>query len=271
MLHTLKGFAFRRFQFSVVAGACLLALCGPAFAICGDEKLEELEQCDDGNTDSGDGCSNICLNEFDFGDAPDPTYPTLLQLGAHHVAIGPTLGTARDIEADGQPNADATGDGADEDGITSSLSFTPGVPQDIDLTISNTTGDGAFLNAWVDFDNNGSWSVAEQVAMDDPVTNGSTSITGVTLPEGLAPGTYFARVRVCSFMESCRMPTGLASTGEVEDYAVIVSAGGGGGDNGGGGDDGLFIPGVGRVGGIDPFTLMLLTAFGLYGWRQRKN
>ena len=47
---------------------------------------------------------------LDFGDAPDP-YPTLLvNDGARHAAIGPRLGISRDVEIDGQPNADATGD-----------------------------------------------------------------------------------------------------------------------------------------------------------------
>ena len=36
--------------------------------------------------------------EFDFGDAPDPKYPTLLASdGARHTATGPTLGPNRDI------------------------------------------------------------------------------------------------------------------------------------------------------------------------------
>lgn len=258
----------RHFRLSIIVGACLLALSGAASA-CGDGILEETEQCDDGNTMSGDGCSAMCRNEFDFGDAPAP-FPTLLPTGARHTPTGPTLGVARDSEDNGQPDADASGDGADEDGITSSLSFTPGVPQDINLTISNATGDGAFLNAWVDFDNNGIWTPPEQVAMDDLVTNGSTTITDVTIPVGLAPGTYFARIRICSFMESCNTPTGAAKEGEVEDYAVTVSGAGGGGDSGGGGD-GLLIPGVGRVGAVDPFILMLLAALGFYGWRQRKR
>ena len=59
---------------------------------------------------------------LDFGDAPDPTYPTyLVNNGARHVAVpGVYMGALIDVEADGQPDAAATGDDLslldDEDG-----------------------------------------------------------------------------------------------------------------------------------------------------------
>lgn len=59
----------------------------------------------------------------EFGDAPDPTYRTLLaSSGARHAqASGPQLGPLIDYEADGQPNFVATGDDTsgldDEDGV----------------------------------------------------------------------------------------------------------------------------------------------------------
>jgi cysteine-rich repeat protein len=36
--------------------------CGQA-TICGNGKVEPEEQCDDGNTKNGDGCSSICQKE----------------------------------------------------------------------------------------------------------------------------------------------------------------------------------------------------------------
>ncbi|MFA5240333.1 MAG: hypothetical protein WC476_11600, partial [Phycisphaerae bacterium] len=54
-------------------------------------------------------CSGkITMEEpLDFGDAPN-TYPTLLaNNGPRHAAVGPMLGTARDIEPDGQPSVGA--------------------------------------------------------------------------------------------------------------------------------------------------------------------
>ena len=61
---------------------------------------------------------------LDFGDAPDPTYPTLLASGgANHLIIpnGPLLGFLIDAEPDGQPDPVAQGDDLaglpDEDGV----------------------------------------------------------------------------------------------------------------------------------------------------------
>ena len=53
----------------------------------------------------------------DFGDAPS-SYGTLTANdGARHVIGGLNLGTKVDWEANGQPTADASGDGAEEDGV----------------------------------------------------------------------------------------------------------------------------------------------------------
>ena len=51
-------------------------------------------------------------DSLDLGDLPAP-FPTLLaDNGPAHIGIGPTLGAARDSEADGQPTALADGDDA---------------------------------------------------------------------------------------------------------------------------------------------------------------
>ena len=59
---------------------------------------------------------------FDFGDAPSPYATIRADDGARHVLAGPTLGSLRDLEADGQPTAAADGDDTDatddEDGVT---------------------------------------------------------------------------------------------------------------------------------------------------------
>jgi hypothetical protein len=74
---------------------------------------------------------------IDFGDAPDPTYPTLLASdGArHYIVPGMCLGRLIDAEPDGQPDPWATGDDnanfADEDGVTFLTSPTPGNPSTI--------------------------------------------------------------------------------------------------------------------------------------------
>lgn len=69
----------------------------------------------------GIGAPNPPVLSLDFGDAPDPTYPTLLvNDGARHGATGPQLGSSRDFELDGQSNTNATGD----DDVTTLSTYT---------------------------------------------------------------------------------------------------------------------------------------------------
>ncbi len=71
------------------------------------------------------GHVRVYYHPLDFGDAPDPAYPTLLASdGARHALDGVTfLGPAIDDESDGQPSANLDGDGTDEDGIASQLHY----------------------------------------------------------------------------------------------------------------------------------------------------
>src|SRR6185436_10884999 len=55
---------------------------------------------------------------IDLGDAPSPYPTTIAENGARHTDTGLTLGATRDSEVDGAHSANATADGADEDGVT---------------------------------------------------------------------------------------------------------------------------------------------------------
>jgi len=103
----------------------------------------------------------------DFGDAPDPSYPTLLASnGARHIIDASWhLGAAIDDEDDGQPEAHAVGDdpdagGDDEDGVV----FTATYDASVTLTLEVTASQAGFLDAWVDFNDDGDWAdTGEQV------------------------------------------------------------------------------------------------------------
>ena len=96
---------------------------------------------------------------LDFGDAPDPTYPTLLvSNGARHVIApnGPLLGFVIDPEPNGQPDPLALGDDMnglpDEDGVVFTSAILPGAGATVDVVNANVPG---LLNAWIDFDGDG--------------------------------------------------------------------------------------------------------------------
>lgn len=167
-------------------------------------------------------------DEFDFGDAPDPNYPTLLaNNGARHI-IKPNfyLGSAIDAEPDGLPALNADGDNLnilnDEDGVTMLPFIVPG--QAISITV--VASDSGVLNAWLDFNINGSWADAgEHFIAAQPVFPGANSFA-LNVPPNAVIGKSYARFRLSSVRNISY--DGIAPDGEVEDYAVNIIEGGGG-------------------------------------------
>jgi hypothetical protein len=167
--------------------------------------------------------------EIDYGDAPDPTYPTLLASnGASHLATGIMLGTSRDGELDGQPSVNADGDGDDEDGVLFYGTPVPGGLGTVDVTVSAN----GFLNAWVDFNQDGDWSDGEeQIFTDQAVAAGVNTLSFNIPATASTTAAPYARFRVDS--GGGLGPTGQAADGEVEDYLVQEPQGNGGGGGGG--------------------------------------
>jgi hypothetical protein len=168
--------------------------------------------------------------DLDFGDAPDPNYPTLLANdGARHVIGGPYFcdalgGDSPDSEPDGQPHPWAMGDdidadGDDEDGVTFPV-LTIGVPATISLNVCGAGPFGAWVQIWIDYDGSESWEAAEMV-YNANLTNGAYLVP-VTAPAGSATGLTVARCRIST--GGGLLPTGQASDGEVEDHRVQIDA-----------------------------------------------
>lgn len=160
---------------------------------------------------------------LDFGDAPDPSYPTLLANdGARHVMMpGVHMGLLVDAEPDGQPDATATGDDLaglpDEDGVTFKTPLVAGFPATIDVVCSVP----GFLSVWIDFNANGSWSEAGEKVFSTTGVAAGTNTLAFTVPPGATPGVTFSRFRFTT-TQTALLPTGQANDGEVEDYAVDI-------------------------------------------------
>ena len=150
---------------------------------------------------------------YDFGDAPDAGYRTVLASdGARHILSpgGPYMGMGVDTELDGQPNPLASGDDMtttdDEDGVTLAAAWVVGQPagHSVDLLQSPA---GCYLNVWADFDHNGSWlDPGEQIATDALLTAGMTYTLSFAVPSFPAarPGITYARYRCSSQAGSAR-------------------------------------------------------------------
>jgi hypothetical protein len=162
--------------------------------------------------------------DLDFGDAPDPKYPTLLTSNGarHYVVPNFCLGTLIDTETNGQPNATATGDDtnnlADEDGVTFLTPLLVNTQAYAQVVLTSPYGSGQ-LDTWVDFNRNGAWEPGEIVFNNLTLFSGTNTLN-FPVPNTATLGPTFARFRLSS--TGGLLPAGAAADGEVEDYLVTL-------------------------------------------------
>ncbi|MBN1659282.1 MAG: PEP-CTERM sorting domain-containing protein [Anaerolineae bacterium] len=201
-------------------GACLLPVDQRGVDRPQDGNLDGTAACDAGSVE--------VQQQLDCGDAPDPTYPTLLASnGACHLpspnAPG-TLGAVVDLELDGQPTAAADGDDLadqdDEDGVTFTTALMPGGTAGVDVIVSE---DG-YLNAWLDFNADGDWADAGEHVFSDLAVVAGTNALNFAVPAGATTGTTYARFRYTADDPMTELSyDGLWwNGGEVEDYQVDI-------------------------------------------------
>ncbi len=161
--------------------------------------------------------------EYDFGDAPDPDYPTLhVSGGAYHILVdGIHLGNSVEPDTNGQPDPDALGDDLvdgtdDEDGVTFTSPIVIGGTANVTV---NASINGR-LNAWVDFTGDGDWTAADDhVFINTPLTAGDNHLS-FSVPASAGNGITFARFRFNT--DGDVSFTGMATDGEVEDYKIKI-------------------------------------------------
>jgi hypothetical protein len=155
---------------------------------------------------------------LDYGDAPDPTFPTLRDSnGARHL-IDQTvfLGEGVDLEVNGSPSPLANADELD-DGVTFNSILLPDAT--IDLTVEASTA--GFLSAWIDFNRDGDWNDSgEQIFFDQPLVAGANRLRVARVPQLVSFGDSYARFRFST--ATGLSPVGEAPDGEVEDYFVSI-------------------------------------------------
>ena len=167
-------------------------------------------------------CDGNGPEKFDFGDAPDPSYPTLLASnGARHkIKEDVYLGQLIDGESDGQPTPGADGDDKnnldDEDGVT----FVTPLQNGSTATVKVKASVAGKLNAWADFNKDGDWSEQDEQIFQDKVLVPGTNTLTFDVPLDAAIGSTYARFRFntvggLSF-------EGPADDGEVEDYVIKI-------------------------------------------------
>ncbi|WP_145108982.1 GEVED domain-containing protein [Botrimarina mediterranea] len=176
---------------------------------------------------------------FDYGDLiveGELNYPTRLSdNGARHTIVaGSRLGA---IGPDADPGSlesfNAQADDTlfspdDEDGVVMASDIVAGSDVLIDVTATGSANDR--LHAWIDFNNDGDWDdIGERITpvLGQALTSGSTTrlVVSTTMVDGVpteieidpTATSYAARFR---WGQGITGYTGLASTGEVEDYRL---------------------------------------------------
>jgi hypothetical protein len=139
---------------------------------------------------------------LDYGSAPSP-YPTsLADDGARHLVVaGEYLGTSE----------------ASANGVVFNSSIMPSSTASVTLTASVP----GKLDAWIDFNDNGSWNdPGEEIFTDVSLAAGPNTLT-FAVPAGALGGPTWARFRYS--LAGGLAPTGMAMDGEVEDYRVEIT------------------------------------------------
>jgi len=193
---------------------------------------------------SADGCftdrtitlTNVDCNKFDWGDLPDTgvgngtlNYQTsLADNGARHIIIdGLYLGNSVDHELDGQQTSDASGDGTDEDVtmLSNNMNIVPGNTLHLPLSVTNTTGNIAYLEAWIDWNGDGDFNDSDEMVLDidDSASLGTfPTVINLIVPINATIGQNIGmRFRLSN--TDNMTPIGLANSGEVEDFLIMIT------------------------------------------------
>lgn len=164
----------------------------------------------------------MSIPTVDYGDAPD-TYGTYASSdGARHLAVGPKLGVARDAEVDGNATDTASGDDDyglvdDEDGVDLPATIT----QLQGKVFTITASDDALIYAWMDLNRDGDFDdLNEEFLVGAAISAGENQFT-LFAPGNSSVGQTYVRFRIST--DTNLGPTGAASNGEVEDYAIIIN------------------------------------------------
>lgn len=159
-------------------------------------------------------------SNIDFGDAPDSYGSNLDNNGARHqITNDILLGTIVDKEGDASVyplSDDTTDDSDDDDGVQFVTALEVGFDSIIQV---EAAASGGYLNAWVDWDQSGSFDASEKVADGLALDTGTHNLI-VSVPPTAEYGETWTRFRLSD--DPDLGPTGGVDNGEVEDYLVTL-------------------------------------------------
>lgn len=210
---------------------------GTAPATANNAEFEFINSCD-----YNFYLDDVCLpsGPVDYGDAPDTGFGTGVgnyntrasdNGPAHLIVPNLRLGVnAPDNDNGGLQNSPATLDDTtltpdDEDGVGTLPTVTTGSTSvSLNVSVYNNTPTNATVACWIDFNRNGSFADTGERASTTVNPGASQQTKGLTFT-GFAPpsaGTSYLRCRISSTSSEVTNATGVATSGEVEDYQISV-------------------------------------------------
>ncbi len=172
--------------------------------------------------------------QMDMGDLPvestaGPPYPVhyatlIMHDGPRHVIGALQLGPAVTAETDGKP-CPVCGRDLDDGVVAANMPWTVGAGGGaVDVLVTAIGSSGVtvgYVNAWIDWNQDGYMTADEQILVDAPAPVGTVSRLVFDVPTGPPQliDVYYARFRVYDAPQAgAATSTGLALNGEVEDY-----------------------------------------------------
>lgn len=173
----------------------------------------------------GDGAEAFRPNT-DYGDAPASFDPGAVP-ATHGKEANLRLGATMDLENNKTSSANASADGNDEDGITTTLSIASGLTSFVfNVSVFNNTGVPATLVGWVDLNNDGVFQSSEgrTVTVNSNASQQTISIgwSSVIISANVG-NTIFLRLRLTTATITTSNTDGFFYDGEVEDYPVAIT------------------------------------------------
>ena len=163
-------------------------------------------------------------DEYDFGDAPK-SYGTMMKdngpchlINDNQMVLGSLDCSAED---DGKFSELADGD-AGEMAVGFPYRLTTAKTTfRVNVNVLNSSGADAMLSGWIDFNRNGLFDANEraQAVVASDTRNLVLSWSGLS---GLTEGRTYARFRVACKAGEVASPTGIARSGAVEDYTLMI-------------------------------------------------
>ncbi len=137
-----------------------------------------------------------------------------------------SLGNADDLAGDDEDTTFTYRNAADQQVTDAAKLDLPAVPGSTQAVAVSCMGAGAAVRAWLDFDRNGSFDADEQSVATTCSSTGRATLTW-TVPTDARPATEsdptYLRVRIAN-AGTVLTPTGMTTSGEVEDHPVALVA-----------------------------------------------